>query len=155
MKKYLLILFSISGVCFHSKSQNVDIPDPVFKAYLLTNSEINTDTDKENISIQEASAYKGKITVTALKIKSLEGIQAFVNVTSLNCANNKLTHLDVSSNTALTLLSCHSNQLTHLDVSKNAALESLSCFGNKLHGVDVSHNRSLKYLQTTNHFEHK
>lgn len=155
MKKYVLIFFSIMALCFTTKSQNLEIPDPVFKTYLLSNPEINTDADKENISQHEANLFSGKISVPSMKIKTLEGIEAFVNLTSLNCSNNKITNLDVSHNLALSFLSCHNNLLTHLDVSHNRALESLSCFGNKIHQVDVTHNYKLKYLQTTNHFEHK
>ena len=155
MIKYILIFFSFPMLCFTSKSQNVEIPDPAFKTYLLSNPEINTDEDKLNISQHEANLFNGKISIPSLKIKSLQGIEAFVNLTSLNCSNNKLTDLDVSHNVSLSFLSCHNNLLTHLDVSKNRVLESLSCFGNKLHHVDVTHNYKLKYLQTTNHFEHK
>lgn len=60
---------------------------------------------------------------------SMEGLSA---LTSLNCAQNSMSSLDVSKNTALTWLDCYANMLTSLAVSKNTALKSLECSRNKL-----------------------
>ena len=65
------------------------------------------------------------------------------NITFLTCANNELTSLDVSNNTALTFLTCIGNKLTNLDVSKNTALTELDCTANKLTSLDVSNNTAL------------
>ena len=66
------------------------------------------------------------------------------------CAENKLTALDVSKNTALTDLYCSRNQLTTLDVSKNTALTDLDCGYNQLTTLDVSKNTALTYLSCRN-----
>jgi uncharacterized protein (TIGR02145 family) len=50
----------------------------------------------------------------------------------LDCDNNRLASLDVSSNTALQVLLCDNNKLTSLDVSSLTALEYLWCSGNQL-----------------------
>ena len=45
------------------------------------------------------------------------------NILSLDCGNNQLTTLDVSSATALLWFRCNSNQLTKLDVSRILSLK--------------------------------
>ncbi|MCH5174927.1 MAG: hypothetical protein J1F40_03480, partial [Prevotellaceae bacterium] len=57
--------------------------------------------------------------------------------TLLSCAENQLTALDVSKNTALTDLYCSDNQLTALDVSKNTALTYLECYNNQIKGISM------------------
>ena len=59
---------------------------------------------------------------------------------------NKLTALDVSTNTALETLNCDANSLAALDVSGNNALTSLSCTDNKLEQLDLSANTGLLTL---------
>ncbi len=110
-----------------ANAQNVNIPDANFKAALLAISDLNTDTDKLNISIAEASAFKGDLEINSNEIKALTGIEAFVNIKKLHCASNQLTHLDISKNTELTFLYCSHNLLTSLDISKNVLLEPVGC----------------------------
>jgi len=64
----------------------------------------------------------------------------------LNCGNNQIVSLDVSSNTALAILWCYGNQLTSLDVSSNTALTLLGCYVNQLISLDVSSNTALENL---------
>ena len=68
------------------------------------------------------------------------------NITSLMCAENQLTKLDVSANTTLLELQCLMNQLTNLDVSSNTELKYLSCGGNKLSILDLSANTEITIL---------
>ena len=125
--------------------QNVNIPDANFKAYLVGNTVINTNGDSE-IQVSEANSYTGAINCINLNIYDLLGIEAFPNLTYLNCGSNQLTSLDVSNNTALTDLSCYINPLTSLDVSNNTALTYLSCGSNQLTTLDVSNNTALTEL---------
>ena len=62
-------------------------------------------------------------------ISDLTGIEAFVNLKSLNCFDNQLTSLDVSSNTALKRLICSRNQLK--ECSHNTALIRLDCINSQ------------------------
>ncbi len=75
-------------------------------------------------------------------------IKVYGAITFFNCEWNKekLTALDVSTNTALTGLECDGNQLTALDVSKNTALTGLYCSYNQLTTLDVSTNTALTTL---------
>ena len=123
-----------------------NFPDENFRSYLLkqsygsdgilTNAEIASVT-----SIQLDSYYS-----SAAKIKSLQGIEYFTELNSLDCYGNQLTSLDLSKNTKLTSLGCSSNQLTSIDLSKNTNLTNLSCSFNQLTSLDISKNTSLTYL---------
>ena len=129
-------------LCF---GQNVNIPDSNFKAYLLSDSAINTNGDEE-IQLIEASVFTGIIECVKLNISDLTGIREFTSLTSLYCGENQLSTLDLSKNTALTELSCYNNQLTTLDLSKNTALTTLGCDGNQLSALDLSKNTALTLL---------
>ncbi|WDF46604.1 T9SS type A sorting domain-containing protein [Chryseobacterium sp. KACC 21268] len=165
MIKQLLIIAGLVS-CPFLYSQNVNIPDANFKAYLLGNSSINTNGDGE-IQLSEANNFTGSIDCPSSNIASLTGIEAFVKIyqlicydnqiksldtsknialTSLECANNQLTNLIVSPSTILNTINCDHNQLTSLDVSKNIALESFDCSNNKLTSLEVSKNTALFFL---------
>jgi len=143
--KLLFIVGISAGLMGFMKSQNVNIPDANFKAYLVGNSAININGDSE-IQISEAEDFTGTIDCSSKDIVNLVGIEAFPNIKTLRCYNNKLTSLNVSKNTALTILHCYNNQLTDLDVSKNVSLVTLMCFTNQLANLDLSKNTVLRYL---------
>ena len=93
MKKTLLLFttylcLGVSAIF----AQNVNIPDFNFKNYLLNNPTINTNSDTE-ISVAEAQAFTGTISATSLGITDLTGIEAFVNITTLEVYSNILTSL--------------------------------------------------------------
>ncbi|MFC2080581.1 hypothetical protein ACFLR8_00040 [Bacteroidota bacterium] len=129
----------------------INIPDTAFLSALITEG-VDTDGDGK-ISYAEAEAvlkidfgndrgnhnWPGQ----GFKIESLVGIEAFTNLTFLNCRGNFISSLNVSNNTSLTLLHCCGNNLTDLDVSKNTSLLSLECAGNKLTTLDISNNTNL------------
>jgi len=138
--------------CGYTQPCVVNIPDTNFKNALLTHTPtIDTNGDGE-IQCDEADAFTGLLNVSAKGIADLTGIEAFVNITQLNCSLNKLTSLNVSNNTALTVLNCNGfglpnfNQITALDVSNNTALTELQCEGNLLSSLNVSNNTALTKL---------
>lgn len=104
----LLLLF-----CLGTYAQNVSIPDVDFKTALTSNANVNINGDAE-IQVTEAAAYTGTMDVSSRGISSLLGIEAFTQLTGLNCSSNQLTRLDVSQNTALTTLYCQNNSLSSL-----------------------------------------
>ena len=118
-----------------------NFPDEVFRNWLkaqsygvdgiITATEINVITS---------------ISVNAMDIKSLNGIEYFSAMTELRCYGNQLTSLDVSKNSLLSILICDMNKLTSLDVTKNTELTELTCQGNKLTSLDVTKNTVLKKL---------
>lgn len=132
-----IVKYDASGVPMY-----VNIPDANFKSYLLRY--FDTDYDGE-ISRTEAAAVT-TLNCNNLRIASLEGLEHFTSLTSLDCGNNLLTALDVSANTALTALSCQSNALTELALDANTALRELSCSGNALTALNVSRCTELTQL---------
>ncbi|CAG5083721.1 T9SS type A sorting domain-containing protein [Parvicella tangerina] len=167
MKRQLLATLLI-GSTFGAIAQNVNIPDANFKAYLVGNSAINTNSDSE-IQVSEAQAYTGTINCGNMGIADMTGIEEFVNIDYLYCHQNQLTSLDLSNNTALTYFNCrnngsqftsitfgtnntltnivaYDNGFTSLDVSGLSALESLDCKQNQLTSLNVSNCASLTSL---------
>ena len=111
MKKTLLMTILAIAVGMGATAQNVNIPDSVFKNYLLNHPEINTNGDDE-IQESEAAAFTGTISYSgdaSPPIASLEGIAAFTALTRLEVPHNNLDTLDLSANTALTYLDCSFN----------------------------------------------
>lgn len=104
----------------------IDIPDAAFKAYCVG----NFDADKDGqVSVQEIRAIT-TLDVSSKGIASLKGIEKFVSLTSLNCQNNSLQTLDISSLKSLKSLNCANNQLQELDIRLNLNLENLDCTSN-------------------------
>ena len=129
--------------------EELNIPDPVFKNYLLENCDMNDDGRLTLSDVEEWNKNKyllKKFYFSISSIRSLKGIEYFTTLERLVCSDTQLTSLDVSKNTALIELDCHNNKLTSLDVSKNTALIKLDCHNNKLTSLDVSKNTALKDL---------
>ena len=117
-------------------------PDPVFRAYVFDNFDI----DKDGKISKEEALNVISIEVMDKEIKSLVGLAYFPELIDLMCSHNLLTSLDVSKNPELRNLFCDSNQLIGLDVSKNPELRNLYCFFNLLTSLDVSKNPKLWYV---------
>jgi len=130
MKKITLSIITVLSFIF-VQSQIVNIPDANFKAYLVGNTDINTNGDGE-IQITEAQSYTGSLQVNGLSISDLTGIEEFTSpyLSTLSCGSNQLTSLDLSANDNLTHLYCESNQLTSLDLNANTNLMLLKCGNN-------------------------
>ena len=77
---------------------------------------------------------------------SLQGVEVFIGLEYLDCSENSLTGLNISSNTKLTTVWCSGNQIGTLDVSNNPLLVQLGCANNELKALDVSNNTKLKEL---------
>ena len=86
--------------------------------------------DEEDEITKQACAEMERLEVSGLGIKSLAGIEMFVNLTYLDCSGNELTTLDVTKLTKLEFLDCSGNDLTSLDVSGCKKLEYLDVRGN-------------------------
>lgn len=133
-----------------SKPHDADIPineanfpDEGFRNYVR---EFDIDDDYI-LSLDELSDVYS-IDCSELNIKSLVGINYFFNLYSLNCQNNKLSSLELSTQSGLQVLECGNNALTSLDVSNFPRLYSLDCNSNKLTSLDVSNNSDMSVLFT-------
>ena len=140
MKKLLLILLCLPFIGF---GQNVNIPDANFKAYLVSNSAINTNGDSE-IQLIEANTFNGQIECSYLNIADLTGIEEFSSLTELNCRGNQISIIDVSNNTSLTLFDCSYNQLTDIDISSNPNIITFICNSNfQLISLDIKNSNNI------------
>ncbi|MEP5602603.1 MAG: T9SS type A sorting domain-containing protein [Algibacter sp.] len=129
----------------------VQFSDDDFKDALVDSSAINTNDDTE-ISYAEAAAYTGTINVSDADIDDMTGLNAFSNITGLNCSGNDLVgnRLDLFNNPALEYLSCSDNVLTQIDLSGNTLLKELFCDSNRIGDLDLSNNPALEYLVCDN-----
>ena len=149
MKKYIF-LFIVLFVTININAQNVNIPDPNFKSFLLSSLQFNPNQDGD-ISYAEANAFTGLMDCSGLNISDLTGVEAFVNMTELLCYNNNIAVLDVSALTSLTRLICGNNQLSSLNVNSNTNLERLSFGGtNQISSINVNNNTNLKGIAFDN-----
>ena len=118
-----------------------NFPDPNFRNYIKTyiagGSNVLTVEERSKVEI---------ININKKDISSLKGIEAFPNLTELDCGNNSIQKLDLRQNPKLKTLKCNKNQLTHLDLSKNPDIDYLICSDNQLEQLDVSHLKDLVTL---------
>ncbi|HRG69800.1 MAG TPA: PKD domain-containing protein, partial [Saprospiraceae bacterium] len=128
---------------------NINIPDSQFKNYLLANNNINTNRDNE-IQCTEADSYTGEIDCSRLQIKNLNGIEAFVKLTSLKCNENQLTTIDLQQNIKLQRLECNDNLLTQLNLKDNTQLIELICSHNRIPDLDLENQELLQLLGCNN-----
>ena len=124
------------------EKDDVDIPDAIFKSYLLENFDMDKDGE---ISKEEALEIK-EIICLQLDIASVKGIESFPNLEILNCMNNKITSLDVSNNLKLKELSFSDNNIGTIDVSNNTLLTKLFYINCGLSDLDVKANTELLEL---------
>ena len=143
----------------------ITISDPLFLQYLL--SLYDSDADGKLVN-EEAEAVE-TISVCADGITTLDGVQYFRNLKSLDCCgsvwNGSLASLALNQNTALDVLKCSYNQLTSislpssliemecrfnkfqtLNLSGVPHLKRLDCFGNRLENLDLSGLPELESL---------
>ena len=127
-------------------------PDDVFRQYVKMFDRNNSDM----LGVWEIAAVH-KINISDANLRSLDGIEHFTNLTTLDvsgctalefldCRDNQLTSLNVSGCTALEVLLCTDNQLTSLNVSGCTALEVLDCRDNQLTSLNVSGCTALEGL---------
>lgn len=121
---------------------NINIPDPNFKAYLVTNFDTNKDGE---ISEDEASVVTS-IWCDTMNIESLQGIEHFTSIKKLYCPGNKLTVLDLSNNTKLHSLVCDFNQIKSLKLGSNSNLHEIWCARNELVSIDISGCPNLDFI---------
>lgn len=84
------------------------------------------------------------------RMTSSAGLGYCTGLTTLKCANNQLTELNLSGLTKLTTLWCHLNQLTTLDVSQLTNLTELWCFQNNLTELDITRLTNLNRIYCGN-----
>jgi len=149
MKIKLLFFTAFTIMLQTTIAQTIAIPDVNFEQALI---DLGFDTNGLNGNILQSQANAvNALNVNGKNINSLQGIEGFVNLTTLYCNSNTLTSLDVSNNMSLVDLQCGGNQLTSLILGSNLNnLQTLICNSNQLTSLDVNNAPALKYLYCYN-----
>ncbi len=107
-------------------------PDALFRAYVLDVVDIdgNEILDEGECSAVKSLDFSGSASEPG-EISTLNGVELFDNLETLNCAYNRLTELRLHS-PLLRFLDCSNNQLTDLDNINAYSLKSLNCSNNQL-----------------------
>lgn len=138
MKKNTLLLLSFFSL-LSAKAQIVNIPDPIFKSYLVGINALNNNPADSEISVLEAQSYNGTINCSNLGISDLTGIEAFTGYITLNCSSNNLSVLDLSACVNMTgHLQVQQNVLTLLTLPNSPDVSQLTCSGNNLTVIDLT-----------------
>ncbi len=142
--------------------------DNSMKEAMVENSSINTNKDDE-IQEKEAAAFTGKIDVSGRGISNLKGLEAFINITELDCSDNNLTSLDLTKNTKLIAVYCQKNKISTITtkskvatkkdttsktksvkIAANTLLKIFNCSNNQLTTIDVAANEKLEFFNCAN-----
>ena len=141
MKNILLVL---SILITHSPSaqEEIHIPDTNFLNALIAQADLNSDgmiSRSEALKVDSLSLINKGIT-------DLKGIEAFLNLKYLLCAQNNLSALDVRPLTKLEELYCQENDLTTLKVDGLTNLKVFICSDNNLQELNLSGLNNLERL---------
>lgn len=120
----------------------VNIPNAIFKNYLVTNTLINTNNDSE-IQCHEAESFNGIINCSYLNINDLTGVEAFVNLKYLYFSSNQIQNLDLSQNAQLEVIVGGNNELGSLDLSNNPNLSAVVLMDNDLYSLNLANGHNL------------
>ncbi len=103
-----------------------NFPDPAFRSYLLAQN-----YGRDGLLTAQEIPSVTEINVSGRDIASLQGIEHFGALATLDCSSNRISQLRVSLNTALVTLICWGNHLSSIDLSACTRLSVL----------DISRNR--------------
>ena len=130
------------------KIPSSEIPDMVFRDYLLRNFDADLDGF---ISTKEAKNVKEIDLSNERSIYSLEGLEHFTSLEKLNINYIFVGELDVSKNIKLKELYCKGISYA-FNLNNNLELEVLDCSDSSLESPDISNNKKLKIINITNTF---
>lgn len=152
MKKIVFILL----ISFSANSQIINFTDANFKAKLMESSiseSIATDINGDFVRIDanyddeidlDEAALISNLQVNFGNINSISGIENFINLTGLQCSNNNLTNLPISSLSQLSYLNCVENQITSLeDIQNLTGLTDIAISGNPITTIDLTNLNNL------------
>jgi len=128
------------------QGQNVNIPDNNFKQRLILEG-VDTNNDGE-ISFEEAGNVSSlDISLKyGLYISDITGIEAFINLDTLNCEYNILTTIIGVNNLPIKYFDCSDNLIDNFNVQLDQ-LTYLDLYNNNLSGFNASNFGNLSFLQ--------
>ena len=148
MKKLFALLFTLGLLVLCTAAlAEIDIdgtfPDPKFNAYVRS----SIDRDHDGVLSNREVLDVREMYINGYGIKEMN-LAPFSELEQLQCSNNPLTALDLSSNKKLESAGCWSiSTLTSIKVPSGGALKSLSCEDcPSLTSLDVSKCKTLERL---------
>ena len=143
-------LVFIISLCLGSQisfSQDVNIPDPNFlNAVIQLGLDFNGDG---KIQLDEAEQLTD-LNIANRDINDLTGINAFVNLNSINVEANKISDLSYLNLPALKSLNCSANNLAEINFNLVQGIDNLNCSGNEITVFDLSKLPMLSVLNCSN-----
>ena len=138
--KIIVLLFFVNTV----NGQIVNIPDEAFKVKLISlGIDINSDGE-----IQQSEALATtSLNVSSSNILYLDGIEAFTNLTSLNCKWNLIKTINVSALVNLVSLDFSYCQIKNININNLTNLQAFDCSFNKISNLNVLGLTNLKSLK--------
>lgn len=149
LKKLLAFLFLIHlGTGKVQAQNNVDaitlIPDVNFEQALIDWG--SDDVIDGQVLTTNISGLTG-LDVSNYNIADLTGIQDFLALTTLYCAGNDLTTLDLTSTTQLSYIDCNSNyNLANINLTGLTNLTAIDCYYTALISLDFTTCTNLNYV---------
>ena len=142
----VLVVISVVAYFLVNRSNGIRInsnnfPDQEFREIV---KEYDKDDDGK-LSKKEIEAVT-LIEVSNANIKTLEGIEYFVDLELLSCENNRLKTLDLSENEEISFVNCSDNQIRELVLPDTQSLETLYCRNNYIASLKVDMYPKLKSL---------
>lgn len=124
------------------------VPDDNFEQALI---DLGYDTGPLNDYVLTATIETVlNLNIMGYGIVDLTGIEDFSALETLDCSNNALTEIDISSNSNLMVFDCSNNLLSSIGVSNNLALTTLNCVNNAISDLELSNNVNLTILDISN-----
>ena len=166
MKRILLTGIITLSAFFSATAQIVNIPDPVFKNFLINHSYntnpmgigntvyLDANFDDE-IQVSEAATYTSDIynhgfTLSGLTISNLTGIEAFDSIEYLSIDSALLTTININGCQSLKRLRSYTNSFTAVSIN-NPSLEVLELNNsNTLTSVNLSGCTGIKNINCSN-----
>ena len=150
--KPIYIFILLFFVFLKSNSQNVEFLDPLFKEKLLSHDPVIDLNNDGEIQFTEAESFNGLMNLTDIHplITDLTGIEAFINITGLDCRVNPLAVIDLQYNTALISLDCSYTDASFINVTQCPLLEEIYLDQTEILFLDLSNNPALKRIWSRN-----
>ncbi|MFD2727186.1 T9SS type A sorting domain-containing protein [Hyunsoonleella rubra] len=123
------------------------VPDDNFELALI---DLGHDTALDNLVLTANISGLLTLDVSNSNIDSLEGIQDFVALQTLNCSGNNIEMVDISNLSAFSNFNVSNNDLIQIDLGSNTNLAVLNISNNALNALDVSNNLALVNLDCSN-----
>lgn len=133
-------------------TRTVAFPDPEFRKMLVDTHKLKLTADATDININDAANKAVFTSITEIicrgtsaapgNIASLQGIEHFTALKTLDCSFNKVETLNVSQNKELLNLLCYGNNISTLDISTLSKLDMKSI------NVGTQTNRTLHLTMT-------